>query len=286
MGLAERADVIVDFTGLPTGTIVRMINTGPDAPFGGFPIDEEEEEKLVEPADPVTTGQVMQFVVNTALNGASPTDPGGATPATAPGSLVLSEDPGGDEKLGDPDKIRDLALLEEESALVCATADPAGNIVRVAGTPPACPEGSEPFAPKAAVLGTMIDPVANIAASQMWHNPIRQNPQLNAVETWALWNNSEDAHPIHLHMVKFEVVNRQVIGSSDAPRPAEPTEAGWKDTVIAYPGEITRVRAKFDIPGLYVWHCHILSHEDNEMMVPYYVCRPGVDCPADLFPQP
>ena len=51
-----------------------------------------------------------------------------------------------------------------------------------------------------------------------------------------------------------------------------------------YPGEITRVKALFDIPGLYVWHCHILSHEDNEMMVPYCVGTPGVDCPAELFP--
>ena len=58
---------------------------------------------------------------------------------------------------------------------------------------------------------------------------------------------------------------------------------GYKDTVIAYPGEVTRVKAKFDIPGLYVWHCHILSHEDNEMMVPYCVGDPETDCPAELF---
>ena len=65
MGPAERADVIVDFRGLPNGTVIRMINTAPDAPFGGFPDV---------PADPSTTGQVMQFVVNTALLGTSPTD--------------------------------------------------------------------------------------------------------------------------------------------------------------------------------------------------------------------
>ena len=69
--------------------------------------------------------------------------------------------------------------------------------------------------------------------------------------------------------MKFEVVDRQIIGG--AVRPPEPWEAGWKDTVIAYPGEVTRVKADFDIEGLYVWHCHILSHEDNEMMVPYCV---------------
>ena len=59
MGLAERADVIVDFSGLTDGTRVRMINTAPDAPFGGFPDV---------PADPATTGQVMEFVVTRTLN--------------------------------------------------------------------------------------------------------------------------------------------------------------------------------------------------------------------------
>ena len=62
--------------------------------------------------------------------------------------------------------------------------------------------------------------------------------------------------------------------------PPEAWETGWKDTVIANPGQITRLIAKFDLPGLYVWHCHILEHEDNEMMRPYYVG----DMPADMQP--
>jgi FtsP/CotA-like multicopper oxidase with cupredoxin domain len=45
----------------------------------------------------------------------------------------------------------------------------------------------------------------------------------------------------------------------------------FKDTVIAYPGEITTIRSHFDVAGLYVWHCHIVEHEDNEMMRPYFV---------------
>ena len=146
--------------------------------------------------------------------------------------------------------------------------------------PPTCDSvlGSVPFGPKAAVLG-----VAGSAGGevQLWDDPIAQNPALGAIETWELWNWSADAHPIHLHLVKFEVVNREIIGG--AVRPPEPWEAGWKDTVIGYPGEVTRVKALFDVPGLYVWHCHILSHEDNEMMVPYCVGTPGVDCPAELF---
>jgi len=67
------------------------------------------------------------------------------------------------------------------------------------------------------------------------------------------------------------VLDRRPFGG--AARPAESWETGRKDTVIAYPGEITRVKARFDRAGLFVWHCHILEHEDNEMMRPYRVRR-------------
>jgi FtsP/CotA-like multicopper oxidase with cupredoxin domain len=272
MGPAERPDVIVDFSGLPDGTIVRMINTAPDAPFGGFPDV---------PADPATTGQVMQFVVNSAL-----AIPAG-DPSTPPNLLALDPNPGGVAKLGVSNVTRDLALLEEESASICVTVDAkTGAINEVPGSvPPLCAGGGVPFAPKAAVLGVNGSggPLGTPGGAQvqLWADPIAQNPQLNATETWELWNWSADAHPIHLHLVKFEVVERQIIGGAVVP--PEPWETGWKDTVIAYPGEVTRVKAEFDVAGLYVWHCHILSHEDNEMMLPYCVGTPGVDCPAELF---
>ena len=272
MGPAERPDVIVDFTGLPAGTIVRMINTAPDAPFGGFPDV---------PADPATTGQVMQFVVNSAL-----ANPAG-DPSTPANLLALDPNPGGVAKLGISNVTRDLALLEEESASICITVDAkTGVINEVPGSiPPACAGGGVPFAPKAAVLGVNGSggPLGapGGAQVQLWADPIAQNPQVGATETWELWNWSADAHPIHLHLVKFEVVERQIIGGAVVP--PEPWETGWKDTVIAYPGEVTRVKAEFDVAGLYVWHCHILSHEDNEMMLPYCVGTPGVDCPAELF---
>lgn len=274
VGPAERADVIVDFSALPAGTIVRMFNTAPDAPFGGFPDV---------PADPATTGQVMQFVVDPALNGLSPTDPAGATPATSPYNLVLDTNPGGAPKLGTSTVTRDLALLELESELLCVNVDAkTGAITLVPGSvPPLCAGGGIPFAPKEAVLGIGGSLGALGATATLWDDWIETNPQIGATETWELWNHSADAHPIHLHLVKFEVVNREVIGG--AVRPPEPWEAGWKDTVIAYPGEVTRVKANFDIAGLYVWHCHILSHEDNEMMVPYCVGQAGVDCESSLF---
>jgi spore coat protein A len=101
-------------------------------------------------------------------------------------------------------------------------------------------------------------------------DPITETPLQGSTEVWEIWNYTMDAHPIHLHQVMFEVVERE--SRMDAMvRPPELWELGYKDTVIAYPGEITRVKAYFDLAGLYVWHCHIVEHEDNEMMRPYRV---------------
>ncbi len=111
-------------------------------------------------------------------------------------------------------------------------------------------------------------------------------------EQWNLWNFTVDGHPIHVHLVKFKVLGRHAIGGelSDgsstvtaSPEGREAWEDGWKDTVITYPGEVTSIAADFDINGLYVWHCHIVEHEDNEMMVPMCVGVAGVDCPIQLF---
>ena len=87
-----------------------------------------------------------------------------------------------------------------------------------------------------------------------WDEPITENPALGATEIWELHNFTADAHPIHIHEVTFEVVNREGI-TTGAVRAPEPWEAGRKDTVIAYPDEITRVKALFDRARLFVWHC-------------------------------
>jgi FtsP/CotA-like multicopper oxidase with cupredoxin domain len=96
---------------------------------------------------------------------------------------------------------------------------------------------------------------------------------------------------MHVHEVVFEVVNRQAITFTEDmghitnvtpvgdPRPPEAWENGLKDTVIAYPGEVTRIKAKFEVPGQFVWHCHIVEHEDNEMMRPYRIGRPDKKSP-------
>ena len=142
------------------------------------------------------------------------------------------------------------------------------------------PRTSVPFAPKAAVLGTKGSDGGTV---QLWSDPIETRPAVGETQEWEMWNWSADAHPIHLHLVKFRLLNRQAFDPAGAlignPENPEFTERGWKDTVIAYPGEVTRVKATFDIPGLYVWHCHIVEHEDNEMMVPFCVDN-GPGCAA------
>jgi FtsP/CotA-like multicopper oxidase with cupredoxin domain len=91
---------------------------------------------------------------------------------------------------------------------------------------------------------------------------------------------------MHVHEVTFKVVNRQPISVNEADRtvlvtgvaaPPEPWETGLKDTVIAYPGQVTRIMMRFDTGGQFVWHCHIVEHEDNEMMRPYRIgpVQPG-----------
>jgi spore coat protein A len=226
---AERADVIVDFTGLPVGTEIYLINLGPDEPFGGLPAPF---------ADPDTTGQVMRFTVVplTARDVSRPPDRL-HLPAFRP--------------LGEASNTRRVSLNEEASTF----------------------PGFD--GPVAAELGTL--DASGIPVPLGWDEPISENPALNAIEVWELHNFTEDAHPIHIHEVQFQVVDRQPFdGAARAP---EPYERGFKDTVIAYPGEITRVKALFDLPGLYVWHCHIVEHEDNEMMRPYHVGPPPQNLP-------
>ncbi len=102
--------------------------------------------------------------------------------------------------------------------------------------------------PRAALLGTVTPDGAGTALP--WMEAITENPDVGAMEIWEIYNFTEDAHPIHLHMVQFQVVDRQPFG--EVTRPPESWETGFKDTVIVYPGGITRVKALFDQPGLFL----------------------------------
>jgi spore coat protein A len=245
MGLAERADLIVDFTNVPVGNHV-LANVGPDEPFGGG-----EPPGDFDTADPETTGQVMQFrvVPSTAVDASTPPQ-FLQLPAITP--------------LPPATVTRPLALVEELS----------------------------PFfddAPAEALLGTMAgDPNVAPAAwtKRLWMDAVTENPAVGATEVWELYNTTADAHPMHIHEVHFELVNRQdivvdedaaTVQVTGASRGPEPWEMGLKDTIIAYPGQVTRVRLRFDRAGQFVWHCHIVEHEDNEMMRPYRIgpVQPG-----------
>ena len=114
----------------------------------------------------------------------------------------------------------------------------------------------------------------------LWMDPVSETVKRGQVEQWAFHNFTADAHPIHVHLVQFQVVDREVVDPEVSPHgdlgtgavlQPEAWELGFKDTVVAYPGEITRIKARFDTAGLFVWHCHIIEHEDNEMMRPYRV---------------
>lgn len=118
-----------------------------------------------------------------------------------------------------------------------------------------------------------------------FEDPVTENIKLNDTEVWEFYNTTIDAHPIHLHLVKFQVISRQKFnGTLDKqtgklsnirligqPQVNNLDQDGWKDTEVMLPGEETRVIAKFDLPGRYEWHCHILSHEDHDMMRPFVV---------------
>ena len=127
------------------------------------------------------------------------------------------------------------------------------------------------------------EPILMLLNGTRWHMPVTENPELDSVEIWNLINMTDDAHPIHLHLVRFQILDRRrfdkfayqlkdTLRFTGSPNPPAPNEAGWKDTVRADPGMVTRIIVRFEgYPGRYVWHCHNLDHEDNEMMRPYEV---------------
>ncbi|QQD82721.1 multicopper oxidase family protein [Bacillus siamensis] len=116
--------------------------------------------------------------------------------------------------------------------------------------------------------------------NKRWHDPVTEAPKLGTTEIWSIINPMGGTHPIHLHLVSFQVLDRRpfdlerynkfgdIVYTGPAV-PPPPSEKGWKDTVQAHSGEVIRIAATFaPYSGRYVWHCHILEHEDYDMMRP------------------
>jgi spore coat protein A len=230
---AERADVIVDFRSA-RGKAVRLINDAA-APYPDG-----------EAADPRTTANVMQFRVTRAL--------------TRP------------DRRGIPGKLRAVPPLVETNAKVRTMAFREYKDAKD-------------------------QPTIVLLNARRWNAPVTVQPKLGDTEVWHLINTTDDAHPIHLHLVRFQVLDRQALDTSaylkawGAERPGEgpdpiavepylrgkrtpppPEERGWKDTVRADPNEVVRIIARFaGYAGKYPWHCHMLEHEDNEMMLQFEV---------------
>ena len=252
MGPGERYDVIVDFAAAGAGRRVIAANVGGDAPFGGAFGDELVEGELFPNRQ---TDRIMAFDVTRPL--ASPYRPFDPT-------VIRGFYAGNTRRV---DRVRKVALVE----------------------------GTDEFGRIQPMLG-VAEPTVNargqtVNGALTWHEPTTENPRVGATEVWEIYNATVDAHPVHLHLVNFEILNREDytamlidqpitlhngttgLGSrlegvvlSGAPVAASGVEKAPKDMVTALPGQVTRIKATFDRPGRYVWHCHILSHEDHDMM--------------------
>jgi spore coat protein A len=116
-----------------------------------------------------------------------------------------------------------------------------------------------------------------------WHEPTTEKPKLNSTEIWEFMNLTEDTHPMHIHLVRFQVIDRRPFDTGEyvlyhrrrftaEAEKAPAHEMGWKDVVQCPPGTVTRVIMKFEgYTGKYLYHCHILEHEANDMMRPFEV---------------
>jgi FtsP/CotA-like multicopper oxidase with cupredoxin domain len=291
----SRYDVIFDFKTVTAGNRVIMKNIGGDEPFGGDLVSDDPDIQVFGETDRIMAFDVVLPFDTTVLD-------------VSPTGIAFGP------SVGAPTRLRKVALFEGKDEFgrlqpLLGTAEPATDF---AGNPVNWP--NTPDYVNAGLVGQMEGSIA-------WHSPTTENPALDSTEEWEIWNMTGDAHPVHLHLVHFEVLGRQEIKwdshtteddrlipneDHDEPegdgtylvsqpvvqhngltghgfkivnitygpavaQPPEYVENTPKDMVTALPGQITRIKATFDKPGRYVWHCHILSHEDHEMMRVMYV---------------
>jgi len=258
---AERADLIVDFSDVPAGSILILYNDAP-APFpsgdsaADFDTDSREISPRPVPGFGPNTRTLLQMVVGPRVGAQDPHAPLRLPPVDPP--LLVPE---GVTELPPGVPVRNLTLNEDF--------DEFGRLIQRLGT---------------------AEPLYEGTFARNYEDPPTETPVAGAIEGWRIFNLSGDTHPIHFHLVNVQVVSRQKIHpvslrTLGPPRPPDLNERGWKETVRMNPGECTTVIMRFDLPATpfvvppsprtggheYVWHCHILEHEEHDMMRPLIV---------------
>lgn len=261
----ERMDLVVDFS--VTGGFFGWLFFGnksivTNSAATPFPLG-------VAPTGGAT--QVMRFQVTKPLNGAVPVPAVGLLPAT---SLR-----------------RSAATPPLPPIATVVAALPATTVRRrvMLG------EGTDQYGRILPMLGTY-DPVnaAKNRGTLTFADAPTEQPLMGSTEIWEFWNTTVDSHPIHMHLVQFRLINQQAFTApaltatvmangwsgvklsgavpfSAGAVPPAVADSGWRDTVLCPPGQVTRVLVNFKRRGKYVYHCHILSHEDHDMMRWYQV---------------
>jgi FtsP/CotA-like multicopper oxidase with cupredoxin domain len=324
METGSRYDIVFDFKTVTPGNRVIMKNIGFDTPFGFDFGDDPAPGDVFENRQ---TDRIMAFDVVLPLDDSvadvSPVTGGlGLAAYAAQRSIDFPVTYGADGI----DRTRSVALFEGTDEFgrlqpLLGTVGPATDYLGLDINWPDTPEYSN-----VGLVGPMEGAIA-------WHSPTTENPALGTTEQWDVWNVTGDSHPVHLHLVHFDIIGRKQIvwdshtiaagdtlpDGSEATEDDETTlipnefyneaagdgtylvsqpvvqhngllgngfkvmtptygadvpatdlseyvENAPKDMVTARPSEVTQIKATFDKPGRYVWHCHILSHEDHEMM--------------------
>ncbi|WP_063902111.1 multicopper oxidase family protein [Burkholderia ubonensis] len=274
---AERADIIVDFRNVPAGSILILYNDAPapfpkgDARNDYYPENPKTPSSL--PGFSPNTRTLLQIRVKQSVGAADPIVRLPATNMQNPndGPFLVSQQPGVPTQPPAGVLVRRLTLNE--------TFDAFGRLIQMLGTD----QQPDPGSTKRATFGRPYESAQTEVVTA------------GSVEVWEILNLTGDTHPIHFHLVNVQVLSRQAFSaktySGGAPNYLGPlmapdlNELGWKETVRMNPGEVTRVIMKFGLSGVpfavppsprtggneYVWHCHILEHEEHDMMRPLIV---------------
>jgi len=288
---AERADVVIDFNGVPAGSTFILFGDAP-APFPGG-----------DPRNNYFTGDPDQ----TAFGGA-PTTVAGHGPNTQT-LMKITFTAGSGDTVSTPTWLTDINaqlksnfLTGNQPGLLFNNGDPSEPgfpFNGVADRKITLNEDFDKLGRLIQLLGTFNQNSLNNQGLKTWGrvylDAATETPAHGATEVWQIMNLTGDTHPIHFHLVNVQLIQRQPFTGdpssfsySGPPTPPDPNEIGWKETVRMNPGEVTTVIMKFDLPNLptaemnnavsprtggkeYVWHCHILEHEEHDMMRPLIV---------------